>query len=124
EHSKTKLANTLRVALLGDSFSEAMHLPMEQTFWWLLQQQLKDCPAFAGKEVEIINFGVSGYGTGQELMTLRQKVWDYSPDVVILVICTSNDMRDNYRQLSKTEQVPYFIYRNGELIYDDSFRTS
>lgn len=124
EHAKTKPANTIRIALLGDSFSEAMHLPMEQTFWWLLQQRLKACPAFAGKDVEIINFGVSGYGTGQELMTLRQKVWDYAPDVVMLMICTSNDVRDNYRGLSKTEEVPYFIYRNGELVYDDSFRSS
>ena len=124
EHAKTKPANTVRIALLGDSFSEAMHLPMEQTFWWLLQQQLKQCGLFAAKDVELINFGVSGYGTGQELMTLREKVWDYSPDIVMLVVCTSNDVRDNYRGLSKTEQVPYFTYRNGALIYDDSFRTS
>lgn len=124
EHSRTKPPNTVRIALLGDSFSEAMHLPMEQTFWWLLQKKLKECNTFAGKDVELINFGVSGYGTGQELMTLRQKVWDYSPDIVMLVICTNNDIRDNYRGLSKTEQVPYFVYRNGELVYDDSFRTS
>ena len=71
EHPKQKPANTVRIALLGDSFTEAMHLPMEQTYWWLLQQELKTCPEFAGKDVEIINFGVSGYGTGQELMTLR-----------------------------------------------------
>jgi hypothetical protein len=124
EHPKVKPANTVRIALLGDSFTEAMHLPMEQTYWWRLQEELKSCPEFAGKDVEIINFGVSGYGTGQELMTLREKVWAYTPDVVMLLICTSNDTRDNYRPLSQTEQVPYFIYRNGELVLDDSFRTS
>src|SRR5216683_5658007 len=124
EHSKAKPANTIRIAVLGDSFTEAMHVPMEQTFWWLLQQKLQDCDAFPGKKIEVINFGVSGYGTAQELLTLRQKVWDYSPDVVILPFTTFNDVYDNSRAVSKTEEVPYFVYRNGELIYDASFRDS
>src|SRR6266516_4100591 len=68
EHTKAKPANTNRIAVLGDSFVEAMHVPMEQTFWWLLQQRVQECNAFPGKQVEVINFGVSGYGTAQELM--------------------------------------------------------
>jgi len=101
-----------------------MHVPMEQTFWSLLERRLEACPAFAGKHVEVLNFGVSGYGTAQELMTLRQKVWDYSPDIIVLALTTYNDIYDNSRALSKTEDVPYFIYRNGELVYDASFRDS
>ena len=124
EHSKAKPADTVRIAVLGDSFSEAMHVPMEQTFWSLLERRLPECNAFPGKKVEVLNFGVSGYGTAQELMTLRQKVWDYSPDVVMLAFTTYNDVYDNSRALSKTEEVPYFVYRNGELVYDASFRDS
>jgi len=124
EHTKAKPADTVRIAVLGDSFSEAMHVPMEQTFWSLLERRLQECNLFPGKRVEVINFGVSGYGTAQELMTLRQKVWDYSPDIVILAFTTFNDIYDNSRALSKTEEVPYFVYRNGELIYDASFRDS
>ena len=124
EHSKAKPANTVRIAVLGDSFAEAMHLPMEQTFWSLLERSLQECNAFPGKQVEVINFGVSGYGTAQELMTLRQRVWDYSPDLVILAFTTYNDVYDNSRAISKTEDVPYFIYRNGQLVYDASFRDS
>jgi hypothetical protein len=124
ERPKAKLADTVRIAVLGDSFSEAMHVPMEQTFWFLLERKLQECRAFPGKRVEVINFGVSGYGTAQELMTLRQKVWDYSPDLVVLAFTTYNDIYDNSRALSRTEEVPYFVYRNGELTYDDSFRNS
>jgi hypothetical protein len=124
EHAKAKPADTVRVAVLGDSFSEAMHVPMEQTFWSLLERRLQDCNAFPGKKVEVINFGVSGYGTAQELMTLRQKVWDYSPDLIVLAFTTYNDIYDNSRALSRTEEVPYFVYRNGELTYDASFRDS
>jgi hypothetical protein len=124
EHTKAKPADTVRIAVLGDSFAEAMHVPMEQTFWSLLEGKLQECNLFPGKRVEVINFGVSGYGTAQELMTLRQKVWDYSPDIVMLAFTTYNDVYDNSRALSKAEEVPYFVYRNGELVYDPSFRDS
>ncbi len=124
EHSKTKPADTVRIAVLGDSFTEAMHVPIEQTFWSLMERKLEECNAFPGRHVEVMNFGVSGYGTAQELMTLRQKIWDYSPDIVMLAFTTYNDVSDNSRTLSKTEDVPYFIYRNGELVYDASFRDS
>jgi GDSL-like Lipase/Acylhydrolase family len=124
EHSKAKPADTVRIAVLGDSFTEAMHVPMEQTFWWLLERKLQECNAFPGKNVEVIDFGISGYGTAQQLLMLRQKVWDYSPDVVVLAFTTHNDVYDNSRALSQTEDVPYFVYRNGELTYDASFRDS
>lgn len=124
EHTKTKPANTIRIAVLGDSYTEAMHLPMEQTYWFQLQQKLQQCDAFPGKQVEVINFGVSGYGTAQELLTLRQKVWDFAPDIVLLAFTTLNDVYDNSLALSKSEEVPYFVYRNGELVYDASFRDS
>ena len=124
EHTKAKPADTVRIAVLGDSFAEAMHVPMEQAFWSLLERKLQDCNAFPGKKVEVINFGVSGYGTAQELLTLREKVWAYSPDLVVLTFTTFNDVYDNSRALSRTEDVPYFVYRNGQLTYDSSFRDS
>jgi hypothetical protein len=124
EHAKQKPPNTIRIAVLGDSFAEAMHVPQEDTFWWLMERKLKACPAFAGKDVEVINFGVSGYGTAQELITLRQKVWDYQPDIVLLAFLTFNDIMDNSRALKDTEEMPYFIYRDRQLVLDESFRTS
>ncbi|HYX27985.1 MAG TPA: SGNH/GDSL hydrolase family protein, partial [Pyrinomonadaceae bacterium] len=124
EHELAKPANTIRIALLGDSYCEALQVPIEQTFWWQLQQQLESCDQFAGKHVEIINFGVSGYGTAQELITLQQKVWQYSPDEVVLLMTTNNDISDNLRVLKKTDGIPYFYHRGNELIEDDSFRNT
>src|SRR5262245_41149403 len=124
EHSKAKPSGTVRIALLGDSYCEALQVPMEQTFWWLLQQQLEACNAFPGKHVEIINFGVSGYGTGQELITLQRQAREYAPDIVVLLVTTNNDITDNRRELKLADDIPYFTYRNGELAVDDSFRNS
>ncbi|HJZ79983.1 MAG TPA: SGNH/GDSL hydrolase family protein [Pyrinomonadaceae bacterium] len=124
EHAKAKPADTVRIALLGDSYCEALQVPMEQTFWWLLQQKLESCNAFPGKHVEIINFGVSGYGTGQELITFEHQAREYSPDIVMLLITTNNDITDNRRELKLTDEIPYFNYQNGELALDNSFRDS
>jgi len=75
----------------------------------------------AGRNVEVINFGVSGYGTAQELITLRNQVWQYSPDLVLLTVTTNNDISDNSQALKKTNQIPYFVWRDERLIEDDSF---
>jgi hypothetical protein len=124
EHSKTKPQNTIRIAVLGDSYAEAFQVSLEQAFWAVMEQKLRSCDAFSRKKIEVLNFGVSGYGTTQELLTLREKVWDYSPDIVLLTITTNNDISDNSRALKKTDEAPYFIDRDGKLVLDDSFQSS
>ena len=123
EHSKTKPSNTLRIAVLGDSFAEALQVPMEMAFWAVTEQKLQGCKAFGGQQVEVINFGVSGFSTARELITLRQRVWQYSPDIIVLVVTTGNDIEDNSRLLNLEYAglpLPYFVYKNGALVLDDS----
>jgi hypothetical protein len=122
EHAPPKPANTLRIAVVGDSYAEAFQVEREQAFWSVLEQRLRACPALAGREVEVINFGVSGYGTAQELLTLREKVWGYAPDVVLLAVTTNNDVLDNARALKMTDEIPYFVMDGERLALDDSFR--
>ena len=122
EHTRAKPPHTLRIAILGDSYAEALQVEQESAFWSILEGRLKDCPRVEGKRVEVINFGVSGYGTAQELITLRTRVWDYSPDVVLLAVTTNNDITDNLRELKKTDEIPYYVLRDGQLQLDDSFR--
>jgi hypothetical protein len=124
EHEKAKPKGTLRIAVVGDSYAEALQVAQEKAFWSIAERRLQECGAFDGRPVEFINFGVSGYGTAQELITLRQKVWDYSPDIVLLAVTTNNDITDNSRALKKTDEIPYFVMRDGQLTLDDSFRST
>jgi hypothetical protein len=121
EHVIEKPDHTFRIAILGDSYAEAIQVPVEQTFWRVIGDQLADCPGLKGKQVEVINFGVSGFGTVQELLTLKHKVWKYSPDIVLLAFLTGNDIRNNLRGLQGGGNQPYFIYQDGKLVLDDSF---
>jgi len=91
EHSIAKPANTFRIAVVGDSYCEALSVDVNQAFWSVMKGDLEHCSAFAGRQVEVINFGVSGYGTAQELLTLHEKVLKYSPDLVLLAMTTNND---------------------------------
>jgi hypothetical protein len=122
DHDINKPPNTIRIAIVGDSYAEALQVPLEATFWSVMEKRLNECSL--NKRVEIINFGVSGYGTAQELLTLREQVWKYSPDIILLAFTTYNDIIDNSRALKKATDVPYFVYKGDQLVLDDSFRMS
>ncbi|MBI3668538.1 MAG: SGNH/GDSL hydrolase family protein [Acidobacteria bacterium] len=124
EHTKAKPPNTFRIAVLGDSMAEARQVPIEKTFWSILERKLAACDTFHGTTVEVINFGVSGYGTGEELHMLREEVWDYSPDLVLLAFTTANDISDNSRKLDAGNIAPHYYFRDGQLALDDSFKRS
>jgi lysophospholipase L1-like esterase len=122
EHALAKPAGTYRIAVLGDSYTEALQVEMEHAFWAQLPARLGACGFAAGRRVETVNFGVSGYGTGQELLMLRSRVWQYSPDLVLLAFFPGNDVRNNSRTLEAAKGRPYFALEDGKLVLDDSFR--
>ncbi|MBV8202830.1 MAG: SGNH/GDSL hydrolase family protein, partial [Acidobacteria bacterium] len=109
EHVAAKPAGRLRIAVLGDSCAEALQVPAAQTFWKLLERQLAGCTAGEGRTVEALDFGVAGYGTAQELLTLRRQVWRFQPDVVLLAFYPGNDVRNNARPLEMDPLRPYFV---------------
>jgi hypothetical protein len=88
-----------------------------------MERKLGQCEALGEKRVEVINFGVSGYGTAQELLTLRNRVWEYNPDLVVLEFC-ANDIKDNSPYFKEDPLTPFFVYRDGNLALDSSFRQS
>jgi hypothetical protein len=119
EHPIRHPANTLRIAVLGDSYVEAMQVNADEAFWAVMAKDLQQCANLRGRKVEVINFGVSGFGTAQEFLMLRHKVWKYSPDVVLLAFTTGNDVSDNSRALKQVNYLPYFVYKGGKLVLDD-----
>jgi lysophospholipase L1-like esterase len=87
-----------RVLVLGDSFVEAMHVPLEAVFFRQLEERLVErLPS--GPRVEVIAAGVSGYGTAGELLYLRREGKRYRPDVVLLSFYPGNDIKNNSPEL-------------------------
>jgi len=125
EHSIEKPLGTFRIAVLGDSFTEARQVALEDTFWSYLGKNLNTCTTLTGKKIEVLNFGIGGYGTTQELLTLQHHVWQFNPDLVLLAVYTGNDIVNNSKKLSHAwgdDLRPFHVFKNGELVLDNSFR--
>jgi hypothetical protein len=125
ERNYEKPPNTLRIAILGNSWTEAMQVPLDKNYCSVLERKLTESSCHAGEHVEVLNFGVSGYSTAQELLLLREEVWKYHPDVIVLAFYSARDIANNVRQFNNAaepEQSPYFVYRSGRLVLDESFR--
>jgi len=124
EYPVEKPRDTVRIAVLGDSTTAAFQVDVEQNFCRVLERKLAGCDAYGGKRVEVMNFGVPGFGTAQELLTFRHRVLRYQPDAVILAFYTLNDVHNNQRALNPVDasKSPYFLLKGDELVLDNSFR--
>lgn len=83
-----KSENTFRIIVLGDSEAFSVSLPLEDTVPGKLESILK--ATCKGVNFEVLNMGVQGYNTIQELEMLRYKGLKYNPGLVILYY-TFND---------------------------------
>lgn len=80
-----------RIFIIGDSFTFGTGVDEEQTYPRLLHQNLNA----HGLQIEVVNLGVSGYGTIQSYERLVEYADDLGvPDIVIYMFST-NDPVDN-----------------------------
>jgi hypothetical protein len=98
-------------------------MALESTFGVRLEEEMAHC---LSQPVEVLAFGVSGYGTAQEYLLYRERVRAYHPDVVVLAFLTGNDVGDNRADVRMDDDPsPYFsLGPDGALVLDDSFRDS
>jgi hypothetical protein len=119
EHSLSPPSHTLRIAVLGDSFAEAMQVDREESFWAVMEKDLQHCGRLGGRRVEVINFGQAGFGTAQELLAWRHRAAKFAPDIVLLAFFTGNDVADNAPALMQFPYNPYFTIQGGTLVLND-----
>jgi len=83
-----------RILALGDSFTMAYAVPSASTYVKLLEQRLNA----GGERFEVLNGGVAGYSTAQELVWLRRTGLALAPDVLLLGFYLGNDVEDALRK--------------------------
>ncbi|MDN3513878.1 MAG: SGNH/GDSL hydrolase family protein [Candidatus Brocadia sp.] len=93
-----KPPNTLRILSLGDSHTQGFEVKQECTFSAVTERYLNDYMKHNGfnAETEVINTGVSGFSTAEELVFLENEGIKYKPDFVILAF-SANDFEDNIK---------------------------
>lgn len=97
--------DVFRVLALGDSMTYGIGVEQDQTFSAVLQS--------LDPRLEVINTGVNGYGTSQELLLLREDGLQFQPDLVLLAFFW-NDVENSY-----TRDFPDFSLADGALVYPE-----
>jgi len=92
DYPRAKPVGIQRIVSLGDSFTVGYEVEVDETFSSVLENRLRA----AGRSVEVLNAGVSGFGTAEECVYLERDLFAYSPDLV-LVSFYQNDLVDDVR---------------------------
>lgn len=90
--AEPKPGGARRIVLLGDGFTEGYAVTEEKTVRAVLERALQGTSCAA----EVVNAGVAGYSTDQELLFFRARARQFQPDLVVLLLY-SDDLAHNLR---------------------------
>ena len=96
-----------RIVALGDSFTFGQGVDADERFTDLLEQEFD--------RLEVVNLGVCGYGTDQEVRVFEEVGVRYEPDLVLLTVFLGNDLDDIRHRRHHFWPKPWFRLEDGEL---------
>ena len=106
--------SVLRVAAFGDSFVFGMEVGFQDSWAWQLEQR--------DRRLEVLNYGVGGYGTDQALLRYRAEGTTYDPEIVLIGFVPVNLRRNvnRYRRFLSTREAAwvkprFLLAASGEL---------
>lgn len=105
EYTYEKPEAVKRILVLGDSFAWGYGVSDHEIFTEVLETRLEQNPT----AWEVINTGVSGWGTDQEYLYLLEEGFRYEPDIVILSFFLVNDPDNNARSPQYGLNKPVFL---------------
>jgi hypothetical protein len=82
EYSIEKPPNTIRIIALGDSFTFGWGVNLTDIYIKILEKRLNEINTTIN--FQVMNFGVPGYNTLEEIELLKKKGLKYKPDIIIL----------------------------------------
>lgn len=103
-----KKSSKVRIAAFGDSFTWGYGVNQDDIWTSKLEAML------GADKAEVINFGVTGYGTDQEYLSYKTIGKKWKPDVIILQV-GGNDFDDNFSPIKYGYGKPNFIIVNNSL---------
>ena len=96
-----------RILVFGDSYVWGFGASQTDIF---------SAPEVHGTNEEIVNFGVSGYGTDQEYLLYQLRGTNIPADEVVVALTPYNDIANNLASEQYSYLKPYFTLENGQLI--------
>ncbi|MGI9388171.1 MAG: hypothetical protein ACR2OX_12145, partial [Methyloligellaceae bacterium] len=115
DYQAEKPNGTLRIAVIGDSFVEALGVDVDKGFQVQMERrlnQLDSCPGY--DNVEIYSFGYSGIPMSQYVSIMRHVQQAYSPDAYIVNIFPLNDFEASLKNEDDTGDSHILTYRPND----------
>lgn len=116
EFALEKPENTYRIALLGDSFTQAATVNFTDAFHFLLEKKLRETSKI---KYEVMNFGIGNTGTDKHYLLLKNYALKYKPDLVVLDFFVGNDVQDT-AWLGKGLRLPYFELNGASIVQKEA----
>jgi hypothetical protein len=116
EYSSAPIPGRIRIAAFGDSFMHADDVPNHEAWSSIVEKSESD--------IEVLNFGVGGFGPDQAYLRYMQEGRGFEPDLVFIGMMSENINRivnvyrpfytpDTGNPLAK----PYFKVSDGQLVH-------
>ncbi|HUI78096.1 MAG TPA: SGNH/GDSL hydrolase family protein [Bryobacteraceae bacterium] len=96
-----KPAGVFRILVLGDSMVDGFSVPLEDRVSEVLEARL-------GPGTDVVNLGVPGYSTDQEMLMLESEGWKYQPDLVVLFFFYNDIWMNGERRIGRATFKPVF----------------
>src|SRR5262249_28547739 len=114
EFDINEINNLYKIAVIGDSHTYSINVKnIEDTFPYRIEEYINK--NMGQRIVKVLNFGVPGYNTAQELEVLKSKALMFKPKLVILQYHINDMHICNYIQ-PKYEKLHSLIYKSKFLV--------
>lgn len=130
-HTRERPRGTLRIGFFGDSYTEAQQVPIEDTFFRLVENDLNHRLSTGAlslttgrgtaERVETLAFGISGRSTIQSYLECSRWMNAVALDYVVYVFC-ENDISDQIREMKASNAIPYAYLEGDSFVVDNAFR--
>ena len=112
--SPEKNDNTIRIALLGDSYVESFQVLQRHYFGNLMEQYLSG--RYLDNNVEVLNFGRSGFNIADMYIYQKSFVRNFDPDFILYFLSNNDLTAERHDPL-----LPYLEIKNDSLVISLEF---
>jgi lysophospholipase L1-like esterase len=113
EYPYQKRRGAYRILILGDSFAEGYTVEFSELFSEVLQDALNQDQS--ARHYEVINMGVGGYSTDQELLWFQTEGKKYTPDLTILMFYDNDVWYNNQANYPRGHKPLFHMRDDGSL---------
>jgi hypothetical protein len=113
EYPYQKSRGEYRIVILGDSFAEGYTVEFPELFSEVLKADLNHDRS--ARHYEVINMGVGGYSTDQELLLFQTEGKHYAPDLTILMFYDNDVWYNNQARYPRGHKPVFQLLDDGSL---------